>query len=202
MHPQDRPAEPFSPARHVRRRFGSSRGTSIIEFTLVLPLLLIMILALVEFGHLIQSRLIIANVSREGGSMASRTITVDGVLANLVAVSGHPLILNGADGKVIITRIDAGESANKPNPVITTQVSAGSLGQASAVGGNKANLGLPANLYSHLVFINNPVGRGSDIAELTMVEVYYKYRPITPLPKFVPGLIAPTGLTLQSRAIF
>jgi hypothetical protein len=194
--------ESHLPARSAGRPSGRSRGTSIIEFTLVLPLLLIMILALIEFGHLIQARLIVANVSREGGSMASRTITIDAGLANLVAVSGHPLILNGADGKVIITRIDAGESSARPTPIITSQVSAGSLGQASAVGAGKANFGLPANLYSHLVYLNNPVGRGSDIAELTMVEVYYKYRPITPLPKFVPGLIAPTGLTLQSRAIF
>ena len=189
-------------AAHKARR---SRGTSIIEFTLVLPLLLIMILALIEFGNLIQARLIVANVSREGGSIASRSLSIDQTLADLVANSGHPLILNGANGKVIITRVDGGLSAQATQPTITTQVTSGSLGRASVIGAGNPSLGLPANLYQHLIFIGNrtaPKVDGPDVTQLTMVEIYYQYRPITPLPKFIPGLIAQSGLTLQSRAIF
>lgn len=196
---------PAIPTQEQARRSRHSRGTSIIEFTLVLPLLLIMILALIEFGNLIQARLIVANVAREGGSISSRSLTVDQVLADLVARSGHPLLLNGGNGKVIITRIDGGLSDAKPAPTVTTQVTSGGLAQASSLGGGKQNLGLPANLYNHLVFRGNrtlPNVDGPDITQLTMVEIFYKYRPITPLPKFVPGLIPETGLTLQSHAIF
>ena len=68
MHRLNKLSESNSTARLATRRLGRMRGTSVIEFTLVMPLLLIMILALIEFGHLIQSRLIVSNVSREGGS--------------------------------------------------------------------------------------------------------------------------------------
>lgn len=184
---------------HAARR---TRGSSLIEFTLILPLLLCMILALIEFGHLIQCRLIVSNVCREGGSLGSRTLVLDQNLANLVAVSGHPLNLNSGVGKVIITRIDAGISASQPNPRITSQVVAGSWSSGSQYSTGATNLGLPANLYAHLVYRNNPVGRGPDIAQFTTVEVFYRYVPITPLPNFIPSLIPAAGLTLDSNAIF
>jgi Flp pilus assembly protein TadG len=185
------------------RRARRSRGTSIIEFTLVLPLLLIMIVALIEFGHLIQARLIVANVAREGGSIASRTLTLDQPLVNLIAVSGHPLDLDGADGKIVITRVTAGTSAASPNPTVTTTVSTGGLAQGSVLAGGPA--GLPANIYQHLVYKTGrpaPGVDGSDVSELTMVEVFYNYKPITPLPGFWPGMIAKTGQLLKSRAIY
>ena len=181
-----------------------ARGTSLIEFVLVLPLLLIMILGLIEFGSLIQSRLIVANVAREGASIASRTLTLDNSIANLIAVSGHPLVLNGAYGKVVITRITAGQ-VGKITPSITGTFSAGSLGQASSIAAGNANLGLPANLYQHLVFKTNrpaPGVDGADVNEMTVVEVFYKYMPITPLFNFVPGLVPKSGQLLKSRAIF
>ena len=189
----------MTPARRSR-----SRGTSIVEFTLVLPLLLIMILALIEFGSLIQSRLIVANVAREGASIASRSLTLDNALANLVAISAHPLVLNGALGRVVITRITAGTKA-AVNPTITGTYMAGGLAQASSIASGSANLGLPANLYQHLVYKTGraaPGVDGSDIAEMTVVEIFYNYRPITPLFGFVPGLIPSTGQLLKSRAIF
>lgn len=193
-----------APAPMTTGRPSRSRGTSIVEFTLVLPLLLIMILALIEFGSLIQSRLIVANVAREGASIASRSLTLDNALANLVAVSAHPLVLNGPQGKVVITRITAGK-VGSVNPTITGTYTAGSLGQASSIAAGATNLGLPANLFQHLVFKTGrpaPGVDGSDVSEMTVVEIFYNYRPITPLFAFVPGLIPSTGQLLKSRAIF
>lgn len=189
----------------ARGRHRRSRGTSVVEFTLVMPLLLIMILALIEFGHLIQCRLIVANVAREGGSLASRSLLVDQALVNLVAVSGHPLVLNGPLGKVIMTRIDAGTSVAKANPTITTSLQAGSFGIGSSIGAGNANLGLPGNLYQHLIYKTGraaPGVNGPDVTEMTIVEIFYNYKPITPLFGFIPGLIPKTGQMLKSRAIF
>jgi hypothetical protein len=188
----------------ARGRHRHARGTSVIEFTLVLPLLLIMILALIEFGHLIQCRLIVANVAREGGSIASRSLTIDQPLVDLVAVSGHPLVLNGAVGKVVITRITAGTAQNTL-PTITTTVTAGSLGMNSSIAAANANLGLPANLYQHLIYKTGrpaPGVNGPDVSDMTVVEVFYNYIPITPLFGFIPGLIPKTGQLLKSRALF
>ena len=89
---------------------------------LVLPLLVILVLLTVDFGRLVQSRLIISNVSREGGSLASRQSAVDTTLATLLTVSARPLDLSGPDGRIIITRIAERKNASLPRPTVTVPV--------------------------------------------------------------------------------
>jgi len=179
------------------------RGTALIEFALILPILIILVLATVDFGRLIQARLIISNVSREGGSLASRQTTVDTSLTTVLKESGKPLDLVGADGKIVITRIQAGQSAAAPSPTIATQLSRGALARNSTIAAGNANLGLTASIYDHLRF--KAANATSDIAEVTVVEVFYKYRPITPFPRgFGGGMLLPDtdGMIVWSKAIF
>ena len=179
------------------------RGTALIEFALILPILIILVLATVDFGRLIQARLIISNVSREGGSLAARQTTVDTSLITVLKESGKPLNLIGADGKIIITRVKAGLSTGAPNPTIATQDSRGTLARSSTIAAGNANLGLTASIYNHLLF--KTANATSDIAEVTVVEVFYKYRPITPFPKgFGGGMLLPNtdGMIVWSKAIF
>jgi Flp pilus assembly protein TadG len=179
------------------------RGTALIEFALILPILIILLLVTVDFGRLIQARLIISNVSREGGSIAARQTTLDSSLTTVLKESGKPLNLIGADGRIYITRIDAGTSAGSANPTITTQISRGTLARNSSIAAGNANLGLTAAIYNHLKF--KTANATSDIAEVTVVEVFYKYRPITPFPRgFGGAMIVPDagGMIVWSRAIF
>ena len=179
------------------------RGVALIEFALILPILLILALATVDFGRLVQARLIISNVSREGGSIASRQTTVDTSLITVLKESGKPLNLIGADGKIVITRVRAGLSAAAPNPTIATQNIRGTLGRNSAIGSVGASPALAASIYNHLVF--DPASATADIPEVTVVEVFYKYRPITPFPRgFGGGMLLPDadGMIVWSRAIF
>lgn len=175
---------------------------ALIEFALVLPMLLILALATLDFGRLIQTRLIISNVSREGGSIASRETSVDTVLTSLLQASGSPLDLGGPDGKVFITRIAAGQSTGVPAPAIATQINRGSLGVSSRIAANRAYLGLTQPVYDHLVF--NTTNGASDISEVTVVEVFYKYRPITPLSNLIPGVLTRDagGIIVWSKAVF
>ena len=178
------------------------RGTALIEFALVLPLILILVLATVDLGHLIQTRLIITNVSREGGSVASRSSSIDSDLINLLKLSGSPLALAGPDGRMYITRITAGKSDQAPAPAVTTQITGGSLSTASRYKSSDRNLGLTQDLYNRLVFNSN--NGTADISEVTVVEIYYKYRPITPLSNFIPGLLRRDGdgMIISSKAVF
>jgi hypothetical protein len=184
-----------------------SRGTALIEFALILPILIILVMVTVDFGRLIQARLIISNVSREGGSIASRQTTVDTSLITVLKESGKPLNLIGADGKIIITRIRAGQSAGVPNPTIVTQDSRGTLGRNSAIGTVGASPTIAASIYDRLVFKTStiPPRAIADIPEVTVVEVFYKYRPITPFARgFGGGMLLPDtdGMIVWSRAIF
>ena len=193
-----RPAERPSPGRPD----GGSRGTALVEFAVALPLILVILLGTIDFGHLIQTRLIITNVSREGGSLASRQSPIDEGLTTMLLASGRPLSLGGADGKIIITRITAGQSVDEPNPAITAQIVQGGLGVSSRIDSNLPHLGLSTNLYNHLVYEVDDAT--AEIADLTVVEVFYKYRPITPLAGFVPGLLLQDGggFIIGSKAVF
>jgi Flp pilus assembly protein TadG len=187
-------------------RITGSRGVALIEFALILPLVLILMLATIDFGRLIQTRLILSNVSREGGSIASRQVPVDTTgLAAMLFASAQPLDLEGVKGglgKLIITRITAAQGAGA-TPTVTTSFRRGSLVVNSKVG-TGATLGLTSAVYNHLLY--KETNKTADISEVTVVEVYYKYKPITPLPKFITDMLMSDadkqGLTVWSKAVF
>jgi hypothetical protein len=175
---------------------------ALVEFALCLPLLLLLLLFLIDFGHLVQCRLILTNVSREGGSIASRQVPIDGSLAAMLVESGRPLDLGGPEGKIIITRIDAGESSGAPDPTIVAPIERGGLGMSSGIGSGYASLGLTPSLYDRLVFDSD--SGTADIKEVTVVEVFYLYRPITPLPYLMEGALSSDGggVIIGSRSVF
>jgi hypothetical protein len=188
------------------------RGVALIEFAMILPLLLLMALAVIDIGRLIQVRLIVTNLAREGGSLASRQSTLDANLIGLLQSSSNPpMDLSGANGKIFITRIHAGTGPAPNNvPTITTQLTGGSLAWGSGIATNFTRLGLPQTIYNHLVYrvqATSPAQSAPDITEITVVEVYSKYRPITPLPNFMLKDVLlrdvnHTGMVVSSKAIF
>jgi len=177
-------------------------GIAAVELALILPLLLILVFGIIDFGRLIQASLIVTNVSREGGSMASRGFKSGVDLLSLLQSSGTPLDLDGL-GKIYVSRIKAGTSGAAANPSIDQQLSKGGLGISSNIGSGLPHLGLSNALYQHLVFENSQ--QASDIAEIWVVEVYYKYKPITPLPNFITTILVTPGYDgriVGSKSVF
>jgi Flp pilus assembly protein TadG len=184
------------------RRDGE-RGASLLELALLLPLLVVLAFGVIDLGRLIHARLVVTNVSREGGSLASRDIQVGDALITMLQSSATPFDLRN-QGRIHVIKIKAGETRFDPLPYIDSRVSRGSYTAASSsISGNVNDTpgGLSSTLMNHLTFrISNNT---SDISEISIVEVFYHYRPITPLPNFVLGLF-PTdgGILIGSRAIF
>ena len=191
-----------------RDRFGSrggrkaERGASLVELAFILPILVVLVFAVVEFGRIIQARLVITNVSREGGSLASRSIQVGPNVITMLQASAAPLDLKNAYGRIWVTRIQAGTAAN-PDPTIASRDNGGLLNASSSITGSVGAKpgGLSAAIYNHLRFETQQ--NMADIAEVTVVEVFYLHRPITPLPGFVTSSILPSGgLLIGSKAVF
>jgi hypothetical protein len=189
------------------RKFGKSkageRGAAAVELAIILPTLLVMVFGVVDFGRLIQARLIVTNVSREGGSLVSRGFSSGTDLLSMLQSSGAPLDLNGS-GKIYVSKVRAGTSVNTPDPCVDSQVSNGALGVSSDIAVAQPRLGLSSALYDHLKF-EGPPQNSSDIQEVWVVEVYYNYRPITPLPNFIKNiLITPgyDGTIIGSKSVF
>ena len=193
--------------RKVRLKMSGERGIAALELALILPVLLVLSLGVIDFGGLIHSRLIVTNVSREGGSLASRGFKSGSDLVNMLQHSGNPLDLTGVLGKIYITSIKAGRldsdgGIHPPEIPADGVTTGGELGVNSSIGNGKTNLGLSSILYDHLVYKSE--NSTSDIDELTVVEVFYKYRPITPLPKFIENILLTDGdgTIIGSKAVF
>ncbi len=179
------------------------RGIAAVELALILPILMMMAFVIIDFGRLIQARLVVTNTAREGGSLASRDIQSAANLITMLQAGASPLDL-ATDGKIYVWKIKVGISAKDPDPFIDTTVSTngGGLSVASSIGSGQANLGLSAQLYNHLEFDNSPGKKTADISEVTVVEVFYRYTPITPISKFVPALFAGGNEIISSKAVF
>jgi hypothetical protein len=189
--------------KKLRKLNMGKKGIAALELALILPILLVLVFGIIDFGRLIRARLIITNVSREGGSMVSRSFKSGDDLLTMLQSSGAPLDLNGS-GKIYVSRIKAGTSRSSPNPLIDPQVLKGNLSVSSQIRTNVTNLGLSAALYQHLIFEGSPQNT-SDIAEVWVVEVYYKYKPITPLPNFIENILSTPGydgLIIGSKSVF
>lgn len=53
------------------KKINNNRGQSLIEFVLVLPVILIMLIGMIEFGIMFNSYLTLNNAARDGARMAS-----------------------------------------------------------------------------------------------------------------------------------
>ena len=173
--------------------FNNRKGASAVEFAIILPILVAMVFGIIDFGRLFHAKMITTHLAREGASLASRDIQGGAGLLTMLQAGGSPLDL-AAKGRIYVWRIEAGASANQPNPTINAAKSAnlGSLGAASSIGTGKPYLGLNEDVYAHLVF--NGDNQTADIAEITVVEVFYEYTPVTP--------VVMNAQVLSSRAVF
>ncbi len=175
-----------------------SRGVAALELALILPLLCMMIFAVVDIGRLVNARLIVTDLSREGANLASRDLKSGTDLLTYLTDSSSPLNM-AASGKIYVTTITAGTTARSPDPTIASQISTGALSVTSGINAGAADLGLSAPIYSHLVY--NAANQVPDILGVAVVEVFYDYTPITPLAQFVPGLLG-GDTVIASKAVF
>jgi len=73
----------------LRAKFKNKKGQSLVEFVLVLPLILLIIMGIFEFGLMFNSYLTINNASREGARLASVGGTDIAIEGRVIAVAGN-----------------------------------------------------------------------------------------------------------------
>jgi len=95
----------IGPSRGCFRR----RGATLVEFALILPLILGILLGILEFGWMIKNYLTLANATREGARIASVGRTIAETKARITGI-GTPLVFNPNTG--IVLEYSANEGAN------------------------------------------------------------------------------------------
>ena len=160
-----------------RRSIGrDNSGQALVEFAISATMLLTLLFGLIDLSRAIYFEELITNLTGEGSSMASRGTTLTNTAAAVVAAAGQ---LNlSTDGQVIVSSV----FNNNGKITLTGQVSQGGIGAGSLVGGV---IGGPASLPAAAV----PQANQS----IYITEVFYQYRPITPIGNFLTTLV-PTQL--------
>jgi hypothetical protein len=127
---------------------------------------------------------VMVGLTREGSNLASRGTTLSDS-AKAVITGDAPLDLN-ANGEVIVTSIANVGGSN----IITGQASQGGISRSSKLG---AGVGNHATVPPAAAAMLQPG------ATIYVTEVFYSYRPITPIGNFV-KIVMPS--TLYEAAYF
>jgi Flp pilus assembly protein TadG len=169
----------------LRRKIETAEsGQAAMEFALIVTLMLVLFFMVIDFGRAIHDVQVIAGLSRQGSNLASRGTSLSDSATAVLA--GDPTLNLSSNGEVIIT------SVSNINRVytITGQVSQGQITQSSRVGngvGNRATV--PSSAAAML----------GPSQTIYITEVFYSYRPITPLKNLL-KLALPS--TLYQAAYF
>jgi Flp pilus assembly protein TadG len=152
-------------------------GQALVEFALSATLMLTLVFGLVDFSRAIYIAQVIANLTGEGSSMASRGTTLSDTAAAVVAASSA-LDLS-TSGLVIVSSVfNTGSKVQ-----LTAQVSQGGISASSHIGNV---IGGTAILPSTVVPQTNQT--------VYVTEVFYKYKPITPIGNLLAGTVLPSQL--------
>jgi hypothetical protein len=178
-----------------------------IEFTLALPVLLIMFLGLIELGLAMHAYLVLVNANREGARLGARGVFTDEQIAEqtLGAFGGQlPVDTVGPDANtgIIITRFHIPEQddpladAFYYTPIYVT----GTMTQTSRIDPDTM---LEALAYQNDSFNDDLIAAHEDavrsVHDLIVVEVYYYHNQVLRAP--IVEWVFPEPMVLYSRTM-
>jgi hypothetical protein len=109
-------SRPFRHRRHA--------GLAAVEFALLLPVLLVLLIGLIDVARALQAQMILINLSREGANLASRgklQLSENAqTIIGQVAASAPPLDMNKL-GMIYITRIMGSTSGSTTKSIVLEQ---------------------------------------------------------------------------------
>jgi hypothetical protein len=178
--------------RHSRK--SRSHGTSMIELALLLPVLLMLVFGVIDFGRALLFNNILVGMSREGANSAARSSATPAAIITALGTTGLPLQMN-PNGMIYITTligIDGTASAKVQSQYRYTSGNSALVSKIYACGGWGAggvcNLSTPLPTVSNLP-LTLAAGELVRVAEST-----YYFAPLA-------GYVMRTPITLYSATI-
>lgn len=146
-------------------------GLAVVEFAMILPMLLVILFGVIDFGRAVLVRQVMINISREAANLASRGTDLNDVV-NAIQLSSAPLSLVN-NGYLVITEVERDINGNTS---ITDQIEAGGQPGNSRVGSGVGNA-------ATLPVTDTPIPLPGQ--NMFVAEVFYRSPPITPLGQLV-----------------
>jgi Flp pilus assembly protein TadG len=185
----------------IRQKPFSSSGQSLVEFAMVLPLILVVVMGVIEVGYALLDQHGVTKLTREGSNMISRDSSLDDAFKALASMATRSLDFN-KNATVIFTVVKVGTTSGSTNfgkQIIYQRMQKGTVAAASAVTSTGGSFGggpdyqaanpdtdpslqvtsLPASLvgagdfYVTEVFANHPLITPFDRLGITLPKTLY-----------------------------
>ena len=142
---------------HSSKKFHRRRGMAVVEFALVVPVLITLLLGIVEFGLLVRDNLTLANAAREGARSGSLGAKQDQIRTRVTSAAAPLNLTTAQGGNIIIEQsVDNGATYTLPLADLASNnaVPIGSLLRVTAINRHQS-------LTGFFPFVNNKIMRGS-----------------------------------------
>jgi len=192
----------------TKQNFSNSRGQTLIEFSIIMPFLLLIVLGVVDVSYLLFDQHIVTKLSREGSNLISRNTSLQDAATAVKSMSSPPV--NFASGSKIIfsviRNVPTAGASNFGKPILYQRYVYGSVAGASTIvtrgaGSFGSGPDYQANNSdndTNLQITSLPPNMVATGAMLYVTEIFSPHPHLTPIDKF--GVTLPT--TLYSIAYF
>jgi hypothetical protein len=185
-----------------------SSGQSIVEFSIILPLVLVLVLGVVEFSYELLDLHVVTKLTREGSNLISRDTSLLDAGTALVTMSNRPVDFSNGS-KLIFSVIKTGVTTGTSNfnkQILYQRYEYGTLSATSALsiagagsfGGAPEYQAINADSNTGLQVTNLPAALVGTGGMIYVTEIYTRHTLITPFDRF--GIKLPE--TLYSIAYF
>jgi hypothetical protein len=107
----------------LRRSGSGDSGQTLIEFALVMPFVLVLVLGVVEVGYATLDQHVVSKLTREGSNLISRDTSLADAAAAMSSMSSRPVNFDDGSSKVIFSVVKkvATEGSNNYNKAVLYQ---------------------------------------------------------------------------------
>jgi hypothetical protein len=191
-----------------RQRLRDARGTALVEFSLVAPLVLVLCLGVVEVSYALLDQHVVTKLTREGSNLISRNTSLLDAATAIKNMSSRPVDFT-TSARVILSvfkNVKTAGAANFGKDVLYQRYEYGALSASSALrtmgagafGGGPDFMAVNSDNDVSLQATNLPPGVLAPGGLLYVTEIYSRHPLITPFDRF--GVSVPD--TLYSIAYF
>jgi Flp pilus assembly protein TadG len=171
-------------------------GQSLIEFAIVLPLVIILVLGVVEVGYALLDQQVVNKLTREGSNLISRDTTLADATLAMTTMSSRPVNFGNGSARLIFSVLKKGATTGTPNYnqiVLYQRHTYGSLSGSSKLttsgsgsfGGPPDYIAANSDNDTRLRVTNVPSTLVTNPGGLIYVtEIYSRHPVITPFDRF------------------
>lgn len=193
--------------RDLHRKLSCTSGQAVLEFALVVPLVLVLVLGVIEVSYALLDQHIVAKLSREGSNLISRDTSLADAATAMRMMSSRPVNFTDGSSKVIfsvVKNVGTVGASNYGKPVLYARFEYGSMSGSSTLNNSGGTFGsapdyeaVNSDNDTSLQITNLPATMSVG-GMLYVTEIYTRHPLITPFDRF--GISVPQ--TLYSIAYF